>query len=141
MGLEALSRGSASVAFVDWSVASLRTVRSNIATLGLEAETEVIRADLLRRFHAPPSASPLGWVYADPPWPYWERLGTRRAIGDRLVEILESVGENPTPHVLVEHGTRQVLFEDDDRLDTHDTRSFGEASVSFLALREPRPQA
>lgn len=132
MGLEALSRGAAHVVFVDWSPASLRLVRKNLATLEADDRATVVRADVLRRLHTPPSASPLGWVYVDPPWSYWERAGSRRAIADRLVEVVGEAGAGGPPELLAEHRGNVTPFEGESRLRVDQTRTFGDAAVTFL---------
>ncbi|MHB8329534.1 MAG: RsmD family RNA methyltransferase, partial [Acidimicrobiales bacterium] len=45
LGIEALSRGAASAAFVDRSPAALSAVRANLASTGLEDGARVVRAD------------------------------------------------------------------------------------------------
>ncbi|MHB1138536.1 MAG: 16S rRNA (guanine(966)-N(2))-methyltransferase RsmD [Microthrixaceae bacterium] len=47
LGVEALSRGADHVEFVDSSAASLRAVRTNLATCGLLDSATVVRADAL----------------------------------------------------------------------------------------------
>ncbi len=132
MGLEALSRGAEHVVFVDWSATSLRIVRKNLATLGIEDQATVVRADVLRRLRVPPAASPLSWLYVDPPWNYWQRAGSRRAIADRLVEIVADTASGESPDLLAEHRRGPMPFEGDPRLRALDTRTFGDAAVTFL---------
>lgn len=48
LGIEALSRGAASVVFVDHGVAAVRAVRANLADLDLADRAEVVRDDALR---------------------------------------------------------------------------------------------
>ena len=43
LGIEALSRGAASVVFIDKSERSLRALRQNLRTLGLEDQSRVVR--------------------------------------------------------------------------------------------------
>lgn len=80
MGIEALSRGAASVVFVDRSPAALRAVRANLAATGFDlAVASVVRADVLdwlRRPHA------VDLALCDPPYAFaaWgELLGLLRA--------------------------------------------------------------
>ena len=48
LGIEALSRGAASVTFVDSSLAAVRAVEANVTGTGLDpAQTRVVRADVL----------------------------------------------------------------------------------------------
>ncbi len=67
LGIEALSRGAASAAFVDSSVASVRTVRANLTALGIEAETH--RRDALAFLREASAGSrQYDLVLLDPPY-------------------------------------------------------------------------
>jgi 16S rRNA (guanine966-N2)-methyltransferase len=67
LGLEALSRGAAHATFVELATASLRTLRANIAALGLEGRALVRRAEVLRYVERlAPSAFDV--AFADPPY-------------------------------------------------------------------------
>lgn len=97
LGIEALSRGAASVTFVDRDPASLDLIRENLASVGLpDAEREgyatLIRADVDSWVSATVSRYDL--VLCDPPYAYdeWDNL-IRRIPGDLVV--LESGAELP----------------------------------------------
>ena len=67
LGLEALSRGAASVDFVEFRPASLHALKANIVALGLKARTRVFKRDAI------PFAEALGAgaydvAFADPPY-------------------------------------------------------------------------
>ena len=47
LGLEALSRGAGHVTFLEEQNAALTALQRNVAALGAEAETTVLRADVL----------------------------------------------------------------------------------------------
>ena len=79
MGIEALSRGAASVTFVDNKPAALASVRANLASLGLgdaerAGDVTVIRADVTT--WAPSTASRFDLVLCDPPYDFdgWPTL-------------------------------------------------------------------
>jgi 16S rRNA (guanine966-N2)-methyltransferase len=86
MGIEAISRGAASVVFVESASEALRCIRGNLATLGLEDRARVLREDVAR-FLDRPHAFDLALV--DPPYEYdgWEGLLTK--LGATLA-VLES---------------------------------------------------
>ncbi len=66
LGLEALSRGAKHVTFIEADARNLKLIQSNIAKLGCEAKTTVIRGELpaiLRR-----ARGPFGLVFFDPPY-------------------------------------------------------------------------
>ncbi len=66
LGLEALSRGAASVTFVDDGAKAQALLRANIAKLRVEGETRILRQDA-RRLPPNPGA-PHGLVFLDPPY-------------------------------------------------------------------------
>jgi len=68
LGLEALSRGAKSAVFVDVAKESLDCLRANIATLGVEGATKVIRADASRLAGPPAGVDSAGLVFLDPPY-------------------------------------------------------------------------
>jgi 16S rRNA (guanine966-N2)-methyltransferase len=86
MGIEALSRGAASVVFVDDASAAVSAVRANLATLGLEDQATVLREDVVRFLDR---AHDFDLALCDPPYEYasWDTLLTRLHAG---VAVLES---------------------------------------------------
>jgi len=68
LGIEALSRGAASCVFVENDAAALRSLRENLASLGLERGVEILSgsADTVR-LSAPPGG--YGLIFLDPPYP------------------------------------------------------------------------
>jgi 16S rRNA (guanine966-N2)-methyltransferase len=73
MGIEALSRGAASVTFVDRSPAALAAVRDNLAAVGLadaerSGDATVVRADVDSWVTA--TASRYDLILCDPPYDY-----------------------------------------------------------------------
>lgn len=73
LGLEALSRGAASVVFVERDRAALTALRSNIDTLGFGDRSTVVDADAMRWIA---TAGHHEVVLADPPYDFesWELL-------------------------------------------------------------------
>jgi 16S rRNA (guanine966-N2)-methyltransferase len=76
LGLEALSRGAASVDFVENSAKSIAAIRKNAAVLGAEPRMTIHRADAMR-FVESVAAHEFDVAFADPP--YGEALATRLA--------------------------------------------------------------
>jgi 16S rRNA (guanine966-N2)-methyltransferase len=76
LGFEALSRGAASVDFVENAAASLQVIRGNAEVLGAGAEAVVHRADAMQ-FAAKLAAHAYDIAFADPP--YDQGLATRIA--------------------------------------------------------------
>ena len=65
LGLEALSRGAASCLFVEQDAAALRALRSNIANLHAQPQTDVRAGSVLA---LGPAKAPLDLVLLDPPY-------------------------------------------------------------------------
>jgi 16S rRNA (guanine(966)-N(2))-methyltransferase RsmD len=84
LGLEALSRGAAGVTFVDSAQPAIRSLRTNLAALG--ADAEVVRADAVRWLRGASARSrQYDLVFLDPPY---RRAG---ALGGELSEALPAV--------------------------------------------------
>jgi 16S rRNA (guanine966-N2)-methyltransferase len=99
LGIEALSRGAASVTFVDRSPVALAAVRANLASVGLDdaeqkGDAKVIRADA--GSWVTTTASRYDLILCDPPYDYgeWETL-VAGLPGDLVV--LESGAEIDPP--------------------------------------------
>lgn len=113
LGLEALSRGASRAAFVELNPPSLAALRENVAALGVEARSEIHRADA-RRFagRLPPAAYDL--ALADPPY-------TR----DDAAELIRLFRRTPFARILaVEHPAKLALAGDD-------TRRYGDTAITF----------
>lgn len=102
LGLEAASRGAASVVFVEKSAAASRVITANIATLrialGAEPALRVVTAPLVSFVHKPPQ-QPYDLVFLDPPY------DMSSAEVNALLETLAS-HVAPDALVMVERSTR-----------------------------------
>ncbi len=113
LGLEALSRGAGSAAFVELSAPSLAALRSNIASLGVVSRATVHQADALR-FAEALHAGEFDVAFADPPYSAGAAAG--------LVALFRRV---PFARILsVEHRA-------DQRIDGDDTRRYGDTALTF----------
>jgi len=76
LGIEALSRGAATCAFVDLAARSLRTVRANLTAVGLDGRPVSFVRDDLVRWAARQVPASLDLVLVDPPyqWDHWPDL-------------------------------------------------------------------
>jgi len=99
LGIEALSRGAASVTFVDRSPDALAGVRANLVAVGLDraerdGDATVVRADV--DVWVATTASRYDLILCDPPYDYdgWDPLVA--ALPADLA-ILESAGPVPAP--------------------------------------------
>jgi len=65
LGLEALSRGAASVTFIEQDPAAIRALRANIAALDAQAHSDVRASSVLA---LGPAKAPLDLILMDPPY-------------------------------------------------------------------------
>jgi 16S rRNA (guanine966-N2)-methyltransferase len=66
LGLEALSRGAAEVTFVDDGAKAAGLIRANVAKMGVEGETRLLRQNATRL--PPNTGAPCTLVFLDPPY-------------------------------------------------------------------------
>ncbi len=115
LGLEALSRGAATVDFVEVQRAPLAALRANIATLDVESRTAVHRVDALK-FVERLAPGRYDVAFADPPY----------AGGDAVAHLVERFRAAPFARVLsIEHPATQPAPGDD-------TRRYGDTAITFL---------
>ncbi|HWA16762.1 MAG TPA: 16S rRNA (guanine(966)-N(2))-methyltransferase RsmD [Gemmatimonadales bacterium] len=113
LGLEALSRGAVHADFVEVSPPSLTALKSNIASLGVEARASVHRGDALR-FAERLAPGAYDVACADPPY--------TRDDAARLVARFRQV---PFARIFaVEHSASTVIAGDD-------TRRYGDTAITF----------
>jgi 16S rRNA (guanine(966)-N(2))-methyltransferase RsmD len=130
LGLEALSRGAASVVFVERDHAPLSALRRNIKELGVGDRASVIGADVctaLRRLASaggPAGAQgPFNWIFLDPPY-VKETEGV-------LAELSGSGLLAPCAVVVLEHDRRNRPPESVGHLFLTDRRQYGDTELSF----------
>jgi 16S rRNA (guanine966-N2)-methyltransferase len=121
LGLEALSRGAAHVTFVDDGPKALGILRMNVARLGAEAETAILRLDATRL--GPNGGEPFDLVFLDPP--YGRGLGERALASaarggwiapGALIVWEESAAVTPLPGLTL-----------------RDSRRYGDTMISILS--------
>jgi 16S rRNA (guanine966-N2)-methyltransferase len=113
LGLESLSRGAASVEFVEKARQSLEALERNVASLGVEGRARIRKGDALK-FAETLQAEAYDIVFADPPYD----LGA----GPKLVALFRA---RPFSRILcIEHRNTEQLAGDD-------TRKYGDTGVTF----------
>jgi 16S rRNA (guanine966-N2)-methyltransferase len=113
LGLEALSRGAASVTFVELSAPSLRALDQNITTLGAQDVATVHRGDAMRYAEKLPEGA-FDIVLADPPYSV-----------DHAARLVALFRRHPFGRILsVEHPSDLELAGDD-------TRRYGDTAITF----------
>jgi 16S rRNA (guanine966-N2)-methyltransferase len=113
LGLEALSRGASHADFVEVNQPSLAALRSNIATLGVEARATIHRGDALR-FAERLAPGAYDVACADPPYNR-----------DDAAQLVARFRQGPFARIFaVEHPSSVVLAGDD-------TRRYGDTAITF----------
>lgn len=131
VGIEALSRGAASVDFVERAPAALSALRNNLTKLGIKKDFRIHPGSVggfLRR-----SMTAYDLIFLDPPYDAEdEYAGTLGLLGAPSAKQL-----NPGAQVIAEHRRKQRLAEDYGSL--HRTRLLeqGDAALSFYSIVEP----
>jgi 16S rRNA (guanine966-N2)-methyltransferase len=122
LGIEALSRGAATVTFVDHQPRGLAILRQNLDVLGLKERAKVVRSDVVRWLEASPDAiKGAGFVFLDPPYD--------DVVLDRALKVLDREVEGAT--VMAEHSRRQELPHLS-RLTVDRQRRYGDTIVTVL---------
>lgn len=129
MGLEALSRGAASVTFVDSGRPALVALRGNLDDLGIGPEARVVASDALTFVRRP--GGPWRWVFIDPPY--------RSDLASQVLEVLGSRPDALAEHasVLVEHDRRNPPADRHGSLIRTDSRRYGDTVIAIYRLQEP----
>ena len=118
LGLEALSRGAASVTFVDDAAPAIRAIKANLEAL--DATAEVRRVDGLRFLGAArETGAQYDLVFLDPPYRHAERLA--RPLSEALPAVLA-----PGAVAVAESDRRAPLALD---LPLHDERRYGDTLI------------
>jgi 16S rRNA (guanine966-N2)-methyltransferase len=100
LGIEALSRGAASVTFVDQQPRGLAILRQNLDALGFKDRAHVVRGDVVRWLEtAHDAVQAADFVFLDPPY--------EDVVLDRALKALDAEVNEAT--VLAEHSRRQAL--------------------------------
>ena len=123
LGLEALSRGAASLTAVESETDVRGVLRANIEALDCGARATVVARDAT---HLPPAAEACDLALLDPPY----RSGLAVPALDALVE---GGWLHAEATVVVEHGADDP-FEPPPSLTVQDQRRYGRTALTFLAL-------
>lgn len=127
VGIEAVSRGAAFVAFVESHGASARLIKENLALLQIAGGVRVMAADALATITklAEERLAPFDFVFLDPPY----------ANADDYQEALKALGESPliseSSLVIAEHRKSSTLPEAIGKLRKFRVHPQGDAALSF----------
>jgi 16S rRNA (guanine966-N2)-methyltransferase len=136
LGLEAASRGAASVLLVESDRAAADVVRRNIAELGLPGVSIGVRADAVERalLSGPASGQArCDLVLMDPPYDV-----TEEALGDVLALLVTRSWLSDDALVVVERSARSPEPRWPEGLDGAGERRYGETKMWFADFAGPR---
>jgi 16S rRNA (guanine966-N2)-methyltransferase len=130
VGMEALSRGARSTAFVEKEPRLVESIRSNLRMLGVESRAEVIAADAERGLgYLARRATRFDIIFADPPY--------EEGFVSIIMKWLESGSLLAINGIAVlQHSVREALEEPHAQsLVVTDQRRYGDTMLSFLKRR------
>ncbi len=131
LGLEALSRGAERLVLIESSKAAQQAIRTNLASLGVEARATLLPLRAEASFKALERLGPFSLVFADPPW----------ADAQAALAVLEKLAGSsllaPAARLVLEHAARTPpIGKAGARLRAVDTRRWGDTAVTIFELIE-----
>jgi 16S rRNA (guanine966-N2)-methyltransferase len=131
VGLEALSRGAAEVAFIEHHRPASVLIRQNLAALGIESGYRLITCAVLtglERLEA--QGARFEFIFLDPPY------DAIREYHHALRQIGRSSLLSPAGRVIAEHSRRVILEDQYGALRRSRTLRHGDAQLAFYHLEE-----
>jgi 16S rRNA (guanine966-N2)-methyltransferase len=126
-GIEALSRGSKEVIFVEKSPQMVSNLRENLERIGSPVATRLIRADAFQFLHQNPEENRFDLILADPPY--------RLQFGTRLLIVLSGNFVLSQGGIFVlKHSSREEI-EIPQPFECFREKTFGETRLSFFRYR------
>lgn len=122
LGIEALSRGAAHATFVDSDANACRTITANLATLGIDDRSTVIRIDALKYLDS--NEVSVDVAFADPPYRFENWPAVLDAVRARLLVCESDAEVRPHP---------------DQGWDTWRVRRYGTPVITVLGGRDDAP--
>ena len=129
LGLEALSRGAASVTFVERARPALAALRQNIAALAVDARASVAAVEVGRFLTAAGPGPRWSWVFLDPPYADGATAALAALPRARLSE--DAV-------IVVEHAHRAPPPERAGFLIRNSLRRYGDTALSLYRIEPDR---
>lgn len=126
IGIEALSRGAASVTFLDLEPRAVATIRDNLRTTGLEDGARVLRADALKWVAQANESFDI--VYVAPP--------QYRGLWERALDALDGRQSVARDMVVVQIHPKEYRPAPLEYLELYDERAYGSTQVLFYVRRE-----
>jgi 16S rRNA (guanine966-N2)-methyltransferase len=129
-GIEAISRGAASVLFVDDGVEARGLIRGNVEAFSLTGRTRIFRRDATRLGEVG-TVAPFSLVFADPPY--------GRGLAEKALAAAVSGGWLQPGAIIVLEEAGGAKIAPIPGLDLLESRAIGETAVHFLAATPVRP--
>jgi 16S rRNA (guanine966-N2)-methyltransferase len=126
LGLEALSHGAGSVAFMESQPSALAALERNIEALGEGAHAQVLSADVLR---PPRTEAPAGIVLMDPPY--------SQGLAEPALTALAEAGWIAAETLVVVELMAKEPFAIPPGFAVSDERKYGQARLVFLRRSQP----
>ncbi|MEZ0390856.1 MAG: 16S rRNA (guanine(966)-N(2))-methyltransferase RsmD [Pseudobdellovibrionaceae bacterium] len=124
LGLEALSRGAASVLFVEKSRKSIQILEKNLAKLKVSEPYQILQKDVIS-FLQNYQGEPFDLIFADPPF-------TEAMAHDVMLAADGSRAFHPQTLMMIESARREKILDDYPHLSRYDEREFGDKVLSFF---------
>jgi len=140
LGLEALSRGAASVTFVETNGEVVATLEKNIAKAGFGPQSRLVRASAFR-VGAPvgPDGERYDLVFVDPPYATTQEVGEHSSLAELLRMLQDQVVARGV--VVVRTHRRTPPLEDYGSFHAVDRRQWGTMSIVLLQAKADEQQA
>lgn len=134
VGIEAISRGAALVAFAERAPAALKVLRGNLDKLGISSGFRIDCSSVAAALkHLGKENQRFDLVFLDPPWDAEaEYAATLRALGGSAKALL---ADNAL--VIAEHRRKEHLEDRYGALESTRLLEQGDAALSFYAARTP----
>lgn len=124
MGIEALSRGASHATLIDRSTQSVNLIRRNIAKVGAEDWTTIIRWDITRNLRCLDGRGRFDLVFVDPPY-------RKHLIATTLTNM--AAADAAYGRIVVEHAASESVPDVSAGLQLVDQRRYGKTLVSILS--------
>ena len=129
LGIEALSRGSAFVLFVDTNAQARGAIRENIESLGLTGQTRLFRRDAKSPGPLPANiGAPFDLVFMDPPY-------AENDMDTVITSVLDGGWVHSHGLFIIERGTADLPVTSS-RLSLCDQRRYGDSHLFFYQLED-----
>jgi 16S rRNA (guanine(966)-N(2))-methyltransferase RsmD len=127
LGFEAISRGVASVTFIEQHKAACELIRETASRFGVDKQVQVVQAAAERYLKGP--SKPYDIILADPPYefPFMQAM---------VNHILEAGWLKPDGWLVLEHDTRNAFLED---ARCFSSRPYGRTIVSVFSAAAVEP--